>query len=44
MATVYKVELVSHWVNYNPEDLRIKLEKLLLDEGANEISVTVERI
>ena len=44
MATVYKVEIVSHWVNYNPEDLRRKLEKLLLDEGGNEVSVTIERI
>lgn len=32
MATVYKVEVVSHWINYTKEDL----EKIIL-EAINKI-------
>jgi hypothetical protein len=45
MATVYKVEVVSHWINYTKEEL----EKILLDgikakeeEKGNEIQVRVK--
>ena len=44
MATVYKIEVVSHWVNYNPEDLKQKIEAALKDEGGNEVTVTVEEL
>mgnify|MGYP003659800171 CR=1 FL=1 len=45
MATVYNVEIVSHWINYTKE----QLEKILLDgikakekEKGNEIEVRVK--
>ena len=44
MATVYKVEIVSHWLNYHPNDLQRILEQSLYNEDMNEVSVTVERI
>jgi hypothetical protein len=45
MATVYKVEVVSHWINYTKEEL----EKILTEavkkierEKGNEIHISVE--
>lgn len=45
MATLYKVEIVSHWVNYTTEEL----EKILNDavkkiesSKGNEIQITVK--
>jgi hypothetical protein len=32
MATLYKVEVVSHWVNYSKEEL-----KLILTDAVNKI-------
>lgn len=43
MATVYKVEITSHWVNYQEKELKKMLEKALKDEGGNEITVEVKR-
>ena len=42
MATVYKVEIVSHWINYHPNDLKKILEKALYNEDMNEVSIIVE--
>jgi len=45
MATVYKVEVVSHWVNYSEEELeKILIEaikKIELDE-VNHITIEVK--
>ncbi len=44
MATIYKVEIVSHWVNYSKEQLQELLEKALIKsekEKGNTISVEV---
>ncbi len=45
MATVYKVEVISHWVSYTKEEL----EKILMEavnkierEKGNEIQIRVE--
>lgn len=44
MATIYKVEIVSHWVNYPPEELKRMLEEELLKKANfNELTVTVKR-
>ena len=42
MATVYTVEIVSHWINYHPEDLKNILEKALYSEDINEIEIEVK--
>ena len=44
MATVYKVEIVSHWLSYPPKDLQKLLEDALDNEDMNEVSVLVEKI
>lgn len=44
MATIYKIELVSHWVNYTEQDLQKILEDALKQkakEDRNEITVEV---
>ncbi len=41
MATVYNVEITSHWVNYTPKQLKEKIEKVLAEEERNEYSVEV---
>ena len=45
MATVYKVEVVSHWINYTKEELEKILteavKKIELEQG-NEIKITIE--
>lgn len=45
MATVYKLEIVSHWVNYSEKRLSEKIKKLLeSDDRKNEVSVNVKKI
>lgn len=46
MATVYKVEVVSHWVNYSKEKLQKLLEDAIkkdleLNKNGNEVTVKV---
>jgi len=46
MATVYKVEVVSHWINYTEEQLRKILEDAIKEkeiQKGNEIQIKVER-
>ena len=46
MATVYKVKVVSHWINYTEEQLKKMLEDAIKDkerEKGNTIQVEVER-
>lgn len=43
MATVYKVEVVSHWINYHPDDIEKAIKKALEDLDNNEITVKAER-
>jgi len=45
MATVYKVEVVSHWINYTKEELERILKEALkkqIETESNEITITVE--
>ena len=41
MATVYKVELTSHWINYTEEDLQKLLEIAVkrIELNGNEIQI-----
>ena len=43
MATVYKVELVSHWISYTKEDLQKLLEIAVkrIELNGNEIQIKV---
>lgn len=44
MATIYKIEIVSHWVNYTKEDLQKILEEALKEKErkkGNEITIEV---
>ena len=46
MATVYKIELTSHWINFPTDDLERIIKKSIEKETSNlgnEISVEVER-
>jgi hypothetical protein len=43
MAAVYKVEIVSHWINYTPKDLEEIIKKALNKEVRNVVCVEVER-
>ena len=43
MATVYKVEIVSHWINWHPKDLEEIIKKAIEDKEDNEVTVRVER-
>ena len=43
MATIYKVEIVSHWVNYDEESFETIIKKALEDADMNEVTVKVER-
>ena len=46
MATVYEVEVVSHWINYTKEDLQEILKKALIkvqEETSNEITIEVKK-
>ena len=45
MATVYKVEIVSHWINYTKEEMQKLLEDAIKQkerEKGNEIQIRVE--
>lgn len=45
MATVYKVEVVSHWINYTKEEMQKLLEDAIKQkerEKGNEIQIRVE--
>jgi len=47
MATVYKVEVVSHWTNYTKEELQKLLEQAIkkdkeLKKCGNEITIEVQ--
>lgn len=45
MATIYRVEVVSHWINYTKEELQEILQeavnKVERDKG-NEVDIVVE--
>lgn len=44
MATIYKIELVSHWANYTKEQLKKILEEALKEKErnkGNEITIEV---
>jgi len=46
MATVYKVKVVSHWINYTEEQLKKMLEDAIKDkerEKGNTVQIEVER-
>ena len=43
MATVYKIELTSHWLNYHPKDVEKIIEKAMYSEDMNEVTVKAER-
>ena len=46
MATVYKVEVVSQWINYTEEQLKKMLEEAIKEkerQKGNEIQIKVER-
>ena len=43
MATVYKVEITSHWINYHTKDLKQILEEALYNENGNEVTIIVEK-
>jgi hypothetical protein len=45
MATIYKVEVVSYWIDYPKEELERMIQEALkhiAEETGNEIKVTVE--
>lgn len=43
MATVYKIELTSHWLNYQPRDIEKIIEKAMYSEDMNGVTVKAER-
>ncbi|WP_299524143.1 hypothetical protein [uncultured Lutibacter sp.] len=43
MATVYKVEIVSDWINWHPKDLEKMIKKAIEDKEMNTVKVKVER-
>ena len=46
MATIYKVEVVSHWISYTEEQLKQMLEDAIKEkekQKGNEIQIKVER-
>ena len=45
MATVYKVEVVSHWINYTKEELQKILQEAIkkqIEAEGNEITFNVQ--
>ncbi len=47
MATVYKVEVVSYWINYSKEELERILNEAIkkqIEVQGNEMQITVEKI
>lgn len=43
MATVYKIELTSHWLNYNPKDIEKMIKKAMCSEDMNTVTVKAEK-
>ena len=43
MATVYKIELTSHWINYNEKELAKKIKELLKADEKKERMVNRSR-
>lgn len=43
MATVYKIELVSHWVNVSPDRLEKIIKEALKKEQVTAVEVKAER-
>lgn len=43
MATVYKIELVSHWINYPENEIEDKIKKALLEHN-NVLNIRVEKL
>ncbi len=44
MATVYKVEIVSYWINYTDEEIKQLIEKAFEKEKehrVNELKITI---
>lgn len=44
MATVYKIKITSHWINYPPEDMMQIIEKLLKEKLSKPNEITIELI
>ena len=45
MASVFEIKVVSHWVNFNPQDLEEIIEKAIKKEQEkNEVSVDVTQV
>lgn len=42
MATVYKVEIVSDWINWHPKDLEKMIKQAIEDRDMNTVKVTVK--
>lgn len=45
MATIYKVEVISHWINYTKEELERILNEAIkkqIEVEGNEISIEVQ--
>ena len=45
MATIYKVEVVSHWINYTKEELQKILNEAIkkqIEAESNEITIEVQ--
>jgi hypothetical protein len=45
MATIYKVEVVSHWINYSKEELEKILNEAIkkqIEVEGNEITIEVQ--
>tara|TARA_R110000787_G_scaffold245985_1_gene351782 strand:+ start:212 stop:346 length:135 start_codon:yes stop_codon:yes gene_type:complete len=43
MATIYKVEIVSEWVNWHEDDLAEMIKKAIEDRDMNTVKVKAER-
>ena len=43
MATIYKVEIVSEWINWDPKDLEEMIKKAIEDKQMNTVKVKAER-
>lgn len=46
MATIYKVEIVSHWISYSEQDIKKMIEEALKPKErkkGNDIQVSVEK-
>ena len=44
MATIYKIEVVSHWINYTPEEIEKAIKEAIEKLNyTNEVTVNAER-